>query len=137
VHTAFIYARARAEHARRIAAAALIAAAAVTPAAAWDCTSTCSPKPRPSYIGAQSDKSPSITAAQYHQRMDFAADVMANVQRGYLAGTVSYSAYVAAQRQHAATIRLLRSQYSGSNGGLSYGVGGNSSDPNNCRQRCN
>jgi hypothetical protein len=137
VHTAIIYARARAEHARRIAAAALIAAAAVTPAAAWDCTSTCSPKPRPSYIGSQSDKGAApISAAQYHRELDRLSDTMANVQRGYLAGTISQREYEAAQVRHGAAVLALQARRS-SSGGLSYGVGGNSSDPNNCRQRCN
>ena len=128
MHTAFIYAR-------RIAAAALIAAAAVTPAAAWDYSDTSRPAPRPSYIGAQSDKSPTITAAQYHRELDRLSDTMANVQRGHAAGTISQKAFEAAQIRHGRAIRALQARLS--SGGLSYGVGGNSSDPNDCRQRCN
>jgi hypothetical protein len=141
-HTAFIYARARAEHARRLAAAALVAAAVVAPvaASAWDYTDTSRPAPRPAghHVPSSSDTAPrGLTAAQYHAGMALAADQMANVQRGYLAGTISYAAYTAAQRQHAAKIKSLRAGLAAGQSSGSHGVGSNSSNPNDCRSRCN
>jgi hypothetical protein len=120
VHTAFIYARARAEHARRIAIAGLVAVATVTPATAAS-IDYIGPMPRdPAQRGAWESRGgdkyvirdetlrAGITPRAYAQAVDLLADQMAGYQRQLQEGKISLATFERLQITHGRAIRDLR-----------------------------
>jgi hypothetical protein len=119
VHTAIIYARARAEHARRIAlAAAVVLTAGTATAASIDYIG---PMPRdPAQRGAWESRGgdkyvirdetlkAGITPRAYAQAADLLADQMAGYQQQLAAGKISLATFERLQAIHGRAIRDLR-----------------------------